>query len=100
VNYTVFGREVNVASRLEGVSGRGRVIIGESTFLEIQRDDLQLAAQCIPLPPVAIKGIRAPVKIFEVPWAPAVPPVASASPDSQPGPEPAASSGATATTCS
>ena len=31
VNYTVFGREVNLASRLETVSGRSRIIISEAT---------------------------------------------------------------------
>ena len=68
LNYTVFGREVNLASRLEGVSGRGRIIIGESTFLEIQRDDPQLAAACIELESEKVKGFRIAVKIYEVPW--------------------------------
>ena len=43
VNYTVFGREVNLASRLEGVSGHGRIIIGEATYAALQRDDPKLA---------------------------------------------------------
>jgi len=73
VNYTVFGREVNLASRLEGVSGRGRIIIGESTFEEIQRDDPELAATCVALAPVTVKGIRNPVRIYEVPWKQAAP---------------------------
>ncbi len=68
LNYTIFGREVNLASRLEGVSGRGRIIIGENTFHEIQRDDPVLAATCRELEPVTVKGIRRPVRIFEVPW--------------------------------
>lgn len=68
LNYTVFGREVNLASRLEGVSGRGRIIIGESTFRDIQRDDPQLATTCVELPPVTVKGIKSAVKIYEVPW--------------------------------
>ncbi|MEP6662213.1 MAG: adenylate/guanylate cyclase domain-containing protein [Verrucomicrobiota bacterium] len=68
LNYTVFGREVNLASRLEGVSGRGRIIIGESTFNEIQRDDPKLAATCVELDRVTVKGIKNAVRIFEVPW--------------------------------
>ena len=32
LNYTVFGRDVNLASRLETVSGRARIIISESTL--------------------------------------------------------------------
>ncbi|MDX1951272.1 MAG: adenylate/guanylate cyclase domain-containing protein [Verrucomicrobiota bacterium] len=67
-NYTVFGREVNLASRLEGVSQRGRIIISEASYKEIQRDDPELAKTIVELPPVTVKGIRQPVKIFEVPW--------------------------------
>ncbi len=67
-NYTVFGREVNIAARLETVSGRGRIVVSESTFLEIKRDDPDLAARCTPLEPVTIKGIHEAVKIYEVPW--------------------------------
>jgi adenylate cyclase len=33
-NYTVFGREVNLASRLEGVSGSGRIIISDLTYFQ------------------------------------------------------------------
>jgi len=68
LSYTVFGREVNVASRLEGVSGRGRIIISETTFAHLQRDDAALAATCVALPPVEVKGIREAVRIYEVPW--------------------------------
>ena len=68
LNYTVFGREVNLASRLEGVSGRGRIIIGESTYRELQRDDAVFAATCVELPPVTVKGIQRAVTIYEVPW--------------------------------
>ena len=68
LNYTVFGREVNVASRLEGVSGRGRIIIGEATHEHLRRDDPALAATCKELPAVEVKGIREAVRIYEVPW--------------------------------
>jgi class 3 adenylate cyclase len=68
LNYTVFGREVNLASRLEGVSGRGRIIISEATHKLLLRDDPALAALCVEQPPVLIKGFRQAVKTFEVPW--------------------------------
>jgi adenylate cyclase len=71
LNYTVFGRDVNLASRLEAVSGRGRIIISEATFLHLQRDEPALAATCLPLPAVEVKGIRNAVRIYEVPWQPA-----------------------------
>lgn len=68
VNYTVFGREVNLASRLETVSGRSRIIISEATLAEVIQDDATLALSCIPQEPVKVKGIRQAVQIFEVPW--------------------------------
>jgi class 3 adenylate cyclase len=68
LNYTVFGREVNLASRLEGVSGSGRILISETTQAELRRDDPVLAATCVELPPVTLKGFRNAVRIFEVPW--------------------------------
>jgi len=86
VNYTVFGREVNLAARLEPVSGRGRIIIGEATYLELLRDDPGLALTCAELPPARVKGFHTPVKIFEVPWqasplpAPAAVPLAACQP--------------------
>ncbi|HXF09936.1 MAG TPA: adenylate/guanylate cyclase domain-containing protein [Desulfuromonadaceae bacterium] len=70
LNYTVFGREVNLASRLEAVSGRGRIIISETTYQHLLRDDPDLAKTCVALPPVKVKGIVAEVKIYEVPWRP------------------------------
>ncbi|MBI3879528.1 MAG: adenylate/guanylate cyclase domain-containing protein [Verrucomicrobia bacterium] len=68
LNYTVFGREVNLASRLEGVSGRGRIIISEATHADLRRDDAALAATCVELAPVIPKGFQKPIRIFEVPW--------------------------------
>ena len=68
LNYTVFGREVNLASRLESLSGRGRIFVGETTFAAIQRDDPVLAAACMALAPATVKGFRDEVKIYEVPW--------------------------------
>lgn len=70
VNYTVFGRDVNLASRLEGLSGRGRIVIGEATYRALQTDDPTLAAACRELEPATVKGFRSAVRIFEVPWRP------------------------------
>ena len=68
-NYTVFGREVNLASRLETASGRGRIFISESTYTHLRRDDPELAAGCVLLPPLTVKGFRSEVRAYEVPWA-------------------------------
>ena len=68
LNYTVFGREVNLASRLEGVSGSGRIIISDTTYNHLLRHDPALAATCVEMFPVTVKGIKAAVRIYEVPW--------------------------------
>ena len=68
LNYTVFGRDVNLASRLESFSGRGRIIISEATLAEIIQDDPTLALSCVELPPVNLKGFRTAIPVYEVPW--------------------------------
>lgn len=68
LNYTVFGREVNLASRLESVSGSGRIIISEACFRQLQRQSPKLAGTCVELESVTVKGIRHAVRIYEVPW--------------------------------
>lgn len=68
VNYTVFGRDVNLASRLEGASGHARILIGEETYEDIRRDAPELAKLCKALDPIAVKGFRRAVQVYEVPW--------------------------------
>jgi class 3 adenylate cyclase/CHASE2 domain-containing sensor protein len=70
LNYTVFGREVNLASRLESVSGSGRIIISNTTYNHLLREDPALASTCVEMFPVTVKGIRDAVRIYEVPWQP------------------------------
>lgn len=67
-NYTVFGREVNLASRLEGVSGSGRIIISDVCYFHLQRHSPEIAAACKELAPEKVKGFRDAVRIYEVPW--------------------------------
>jgi len=67
-NYTVFGREVNLASRLEGVSGSGRIIISDLTYFQLLRHAPELASICVELFPVTVKGLKDAVRIYEVPW--------------------------------
>ena len=83
-NYTVFGREVNLASRLEGLSGHGRIFISEPTYQHLILNDAPLAATCIAQPPQKIKGFGNAVKIYEVPWRHAG--KASVQADSSPSP--------------
>jgi len=85
VNYTVFGRDVNLASRLESYSGRGRIIISEATLAEIIQDDPSLALSCIELPVVHLKGFRTAIPVYEVPWRE---PGEAAPPSAEPAEEP------------
>ena len=73
LNYTVFGREVNLASRLESHSGSGRIIISDTTYNHLLREKPELAATCVELFPVKPKGFLNPVRIYEVPWQPVAP---------------------------
>jgi len=73
-NYTIFGREVNLASRLESVSGHSRIIIGEATFRELEKFDGELAALCIERESVTPKGFSTAIRIWEVPWKHFLPP--------------------------
>lgn len=68
LNYTVFGREVNLASRLEGESGSGRIIISSTTYNHLLRIAPAVAASCRELIPVKPEGFLHPVRIYEVPW--------------------------------
>ena len=72
-NFTIFGREVNLASRLEGVSGSGRIIISDTTYNHLLRHDPALASTCVEMFPVTVKGIKAAVRIYEVPWQSSLP---------------------------
>jgi class 3 adenylate cyclase/CHASE2 domain-containing sensor protein len=67
-NYTVFGRDVNIASRLEGCAGGDKIIIGEGTYAELLHYAPELASHCIQLEPIVVRGIGMPVNIFEVRW--------------------------------
>lgn len=73
-NYTIFGREVNLASRLESVSGHSRIVIGEATFRDLEKYDRELAALSVELESVTPKGFSMPVRIWEVPWRHFLPP--------------------------
>lgn len=68
LNYTVFGREVNLAARLEGVAGRDRIVVGPGTYEDLAVDSAELVAKLEAMEPVAIKGFKEEVPVYSVPW--------------------------------
>ncbi|MDW7980954.1 MAG: CHASE2 domain-containing protein [Verrucomicrobiales bacterium] len=66
LNYTVFGRDVNLASRLENLSAGAQILIGEATFNHLVKLDAALASKCVPMPPATVKGFRDPIKFYMV----------------------------------
>lgn len=67
-NYTVFGREVNIASRLEWLAEPDCILVTEATYREVLAKDPALAATFIKRDAVILHGIAEPVQIYEVPW--------------------------------
>jgi PAS domain S-box-containing protein len=61
MDYSVIGDTVNVAARLEGIAGKGEVIITEDT-----RDMLGDRFKLKELKPVMVKGKEKPIHIFSV----------------------------------
>ena len=61
VDYTILGRTVNLASRLESAAPPGEILISSQTWLLV-RD----AFECEELEPIEVKGFDRPVEIYRV----------------------------------
>jgi adenylate cyclase len=68
MDYTVIGDAVNISSRLCANAAGGQILISESTHRSL---DGRLAAKR--LEPIKVKGKEAPIEIYEIPWAEAIP---------------------------
>jgi adenylate cyclase len=67
-NYTVIGREVNIASRLQDHCGPGQILVTEATRQLVMQTDPALAATFQDLGRVNLSDIPEPVQVHEVPW--------------------------------
>ena len=67
-NYTVFGRTVNLAARLEATSGRGRIRIGETTRDELIRALPDFENWIQSHAPTHLKGFSQAIPTFEILW--------------------------------
>ncbi len=67
-NYTVFGREVNIAARLEHFAQRGEIIITRNTQSLVEGRHPELAETFRKQGSVTVKGIVEKLEIYEVSW--------------------------------
>ncbi len=61
MDYTIVGRAVNLASRLESMADSNEILISEETHSLVEEQIL-----CRRRPPIAVKGIHQPVPVYEV----------------------------------
>jgi adenylate cyclase len=66
--YTVVGREVNLASRLERRAEVGKILIGQQTYEQLRKDEPRLAESCTTVEPIRIKGFQEMVSYYDVNW--------------------------------
>lgn len=65
-NYTVSGRVVNEASRLQAAAGRGRIVCTGEVLAELQRLESPLASLCLEPRPLTLAGRT--VSMMEIDW--------------------------------
>lgn len=61
MDYTIIGREVNLASRLENAAKAGEILIAQETY-QLVRDKIL----CADKGKISIKGFSQPVQVYQV----------------------------------
>jgi adenylate cyclase len=61
MDYTIIGREVNLAARLEQAAEPGGILVSRDTY-ELVKDDIRLDAR----DPIVVKGFAEPITVFAV----------------------------------
>jgi len=64
--FTSIGMAVNIASRLESIAKEGEILIDESTFQKISDHKITEQIDVETLPPVKIKGVDEPIRVYRV----------------------------------
>jgi len=64
--FTSIGMAVNIASRLQSIAKEGEVLIAESTFQKISDQKITEQIDVEALPPVKIKGVDEPIRVYRV----------------------------------
>lgn len=60
MEYTAIGIRVNLAARLQTISGKGQILLDKDTYLKISH-----LINAIRLEPIMIKGLETPIEIYE-----------------------------------
>jgi class 3 adenylate cyclase len=61
MDYTIIGRAVNLAARLETAADPGKILISQETWALVK--DVVIAQE---MPPLTVKGISRPVQVYEL----------------------------------
>ena len=61
MNYTAIGSSVNLASRLEGAAGPGKILLSDVAYGRVQE-----FVRARPLPPMALQGFSEPITTYEL----------------------------------
>lgn len=72
MDYTIIGREVNLAARLEQAAEPGAILISRDTY-DLVQDDVEVEARA----PVVAKGFAEPITVYAVRKTPAAAPAAA-----------------------
>ena len=59
--FTSLGMPVNIAARLQGLALGGEILMNQSTY-----DDVQSTVEAEALPPVTVKGVDVPLRVYRI----------------------------------
>jgi adenylate cyclase len=66
--FTSIGMAVNIAARLQSIAIEGEILINESTYRRVVDLEYHDRIETEELPPVSVKGLDNPIKVYRVIW--------------------------------